>query len=267
MKSEDLSALELCSAAHTAALRAGEILVYGFTEAKVISTKSGVHNLVTQFDVASERAIVECLLEQFPESTVLAEEGGGNENPEGLRWIIDPLDGTVNFAHGVPIFSVSIAAEVNGVVTAGVVYQPLLNEMFRAARGHGAWCNDVPIGVSSQTRLDHSLLVTGFPYEVAENAPHTMEFFTRLVNRGVPVRRLGSAAIDLAYVAAGRFDGFWESALKPWDVAAGVLLVQEAGGNVSTFKGMSHTLSSPTILATNSHIHSEFVTFLSQVSP
>lgn len=256
---------ELCAAARSVALLAGDILVQGFSEAKIISNKGGVHNLVTQFDVTSERAIIDSLKKRFPESSFLAEESGGTERPEGLRWIIDPLDGTVNFAHGIPIFSVSIAAEVDGDIVAGAIYQPLLREMFTAVKGHGAMCNDVPITVSAQQRLQSSLLVTGFPYTMSENAPHTLEYFSRLVSMGVPVRRLGSAAIDLAYVAAGRFDGFWESALKPWDVAAGILIVKEAGGTVSDYAGADFTLASATILATNTGIHQEFLSFLSQV--
>ncbi|MFM8568877.1 MAG: inositol monophosphatase family protein [Candidatus Kapaibacterium sp.] len=253
---------ELCSAARLAAVAAGEILVRGFSEAKIVTNKGGNHNLVTQFDVASEQCIIDALRQQFPDSLFLAEESGGSDVPDGLRWIIDPLDGTVNFAHGIPVFSVSIAAEVSVELVDGFVYQPQLREMFTAVKGHGAWCNDARISVSGQSRLEDWLLVTGFPYDVHDNAPHTLENFARLVTMGVPVRRLGSAALDLAYVAAGRFDGFWESALKPWDVAAGVLLVLEAGGRVTEYSGAEHTLTSPTILATNTAVHADFVAFL-----
>jgi myo-inositol-1(or 4)-monophosphatase len=255
---------ELCATARAAAVLAGAILRDGFSQVKVISTKGGVHNLVTQFDVASENAIIEHIRAQYPGASFLAEESGGSEAPSGLRWIIDPLDGTVNFAHGVPLFCVSIAAEVDGVVQAGAVYHPLLDEMFTAVRGHGAWCNNVPIAVSSQSHLEESFVVTGFPYNVDENAPGTLEYFSRFVHMGVPVRRLGSAAIDLAYVACGRFDAFWESALKPWDVAAGMLLVQEAGGRVTEYSGSDFDLGSTTILATNSYVHPAFVEFLAR---
>ncbi len=245
-----------------AARAAGACLLEGFSLPKDIRRKDGIHNLVTQFDLKSEDLIVSLVRGHFPDHHFLAEEGGGSSISKGYRWIIDPLDGTVNFAHGIPIFSVSIGVELDGQIVVGVVYQPVLDELFVAVRGHGAFLNDVPIHVSSTATMNESILVTGFPYDVSKNATRTLEHFAGLVQRGIPVRRLGSAAVDMAYVACGRFDGFWESALQPWDVAAGILLIEEAGGRVSAYDGSAHTLQQNTILSTNGVIHAEFVYFL-----
>ncbi len=256
---------KLRSCAESAARAAGECLKQGFTQAKNIKKKEGIHNLVTQFDIASEKLIIERIREQFPDHAFLAEESGGSEHSQSYRWIIDPLDGTVNFAHGIPIFSVSIAVEYAGEMLVGIVYQPLLDELFLAVRSQGAWLNGTEIHVSNTETLDESILVTGFPYDSSLNAEHSLEHFGTLVQRGIPIRRLGSAALDLAYVACGRFDGFWESALQPWDVAAGVLLVREAGGTVTNFGGISHQLQHSTILSTNAVVHGEFLRLLNSV--
>jgi myo-inositol-1(or 4)-monophosphatase len=172
------------------------------------------------------------------------------------RWIIDPLDGTVNFAHGFPLFCVSIALEAGGVVEYGVVYDPLREELFEAARGRGAWLNGRPLRVSGVDRLDGALLATGFPYDIRERLPETLARLGRLLAVAQGVRRAGSAALDLAYVAAGRLDGFFEENLKPWDTAAGVLLVTEAGGQVSTFTGEPYDLEADNIIASNTSLHS-----------
>jgi len=178
------------------------------------------------------------------------------------RWIIDPLDGTVNFAHGFPLFCVSIAFEAEGVVEFGVVYDPLREELFEASRGGGASLNGRPITVSGVDRLEAALLVTGFPYDIRERLPETLARLGRLLAQAQGVRRAGSAALDLAYVAAGRLDGFWEENLKPWDTAAGVLLVAEAGGIISTFSGAPYTLDSDNIVASNGRIHEAMLTVL-----
>ncbi len=182
--------------------------------------------------------------------------------PSPYRWIIDPLDGTVNFAHGFPMFCVSIAFEAAGVVEYGVVYDPLREELFEARRGGGAWLNGRPLKVSRVDRLGAALLATGFPYDIRERLPETLARMGRLLGVSQGVRRAGSAALDLAYVAAGRLDGFWEENLKPWDTAAGVLLVTEAGGAVSTFTGVPYTLSSDNIAASNGLLHRDIVVFL-----
>lgn len=257
---------ELLEVAKLSALLGGKILYEGFQKAKTITFKSGVHNIVTEYDIASEQAIIGFIKERFPNHEFLAEESGATDlqsTNDNVRWIIDPLDGTVNFAHGIPIFSVSVGAEYNGEIVAGAIYQPILNELFYASKGNGAFMNDEVITVSSCSELDKSILVTGFPYNVHSNPDHTMTHFNGLVNRGIPIRRLGSAAVDMAYVANGRFDGFWEVGLSPWDVAAGCIIIQEAGGSVTNYKGESFQLSDNTILCTNGNLHKEFVEFLS----
>lgn len=228
-------------------------------------SKSGVHNLVTEYDVRCEKLIIDKLRAAFPGSGFLGEEGGGSNEDARLVWVIDPLDGTVNFAHGIPIFCVSIAAVVDGTITAGVIAAPMVREVFTAAIGHGAYCNGSPLRVSDTTSVRESILVTGFPYNVHLNPNHCIQQFTSLVQRGIPIRRLGSAALDLAYVAAGRFDGFWEVALHPWDMAAGVLLVKEAGGEVSHYARRPFVLGTDSIIATNGRIHDELSQILDEV--
>lgn len=222
-----------------------------------MTSKEGRHNLVTEFDHRSERCIIDILRTHTPEACFLAEESGHHHGPDELLWVIDPLDGTVNFAHGIPIFCVSIAAVLHGRIICGVIHQPLLGETFTAVAGVGATCNGRTMSVTSTHDLAGSILVTGFPYNVEENPGGCIEQFASIVGRGLPVRRLGSAALDLAYVADGRFDGFWEVALSPWDMAAGVLMVQEAGGTVTHYNGRPFALNSDSIIATNGHIHDE----------
>ncbi|MCX6153828.1 MAG: inositol monophosphatase family protein [Candidatus Kapabacteria bacterium] len=250
----------LLKCASEAALKAGEILREGFGTTFLIESKEGINNLVTEYDKKSELAIINMISQKFPDHKFLAEESGysGNESEDSVRWIIDPLDGTVNFAHAMPIFSVSIAAEYKGEIICGVVYHPILNEMFTAIKGEGAFLNGKKIKVSDNHEFDHAFLVTGFPYNVYESDYHNGELFTSIIKKGVPVRRLGSAALDLAYVAMGRFDGFWEVELHPWDVAAGVLLVQEAGGSVTQYDNCPYSVYDNNLLATNGKIHSEF---------
>lgn len=254
--------VELEQIAIDAARAAGTLLRENFNKAKTLRFKEGIHNIVTDSDLTSEQLIIETIRRHFPDHAVLAEEGGEHTTSSAYRWIIDPLDGTVNFAHGIPIFSVSIAVEFSGTVVAGVVYQPVLDELFTARRGGGAFLNGRTIEVSHCARLADAFLVTGFPYNIASFPEYRDWHFPALVRRGIPIRRLGSSALDLAYVAAGRFDAFWEVGLQPWDVAAGVLLVTEAGGRVSTYDGSPHVLTTSTIVATNGIIHNEFIAFL-----
>lgn len=256
----------LCQLAIEAARTSGNLLREGFGTSFRISSKKERHDLVTEYDIRSEQSIISMITNHFPDHTFLAEESGSSgsvaSSESAVRWIIDPLDGTVNFAHSVPVFSVSIAAEVNGELECGVIYHPLLDELFVAEKGRGAWLNGKQIHVSSTETLAESFLVTGFPYTVSENPSDCIDHFYRFLKLGLPIRRLGSAALDLAYVAAGRFEGFWEVQLSPWDVAAGVLLVQEAGGKVTQYSGDTYSISDKTIVATNGSIHKEIIEVL-----
>ena len=240
-----------------AALKAGELLQKGFGTTFGISSKPGRQNLVTEYDKASESSIISTILSHFPDHSILAEESGESSNQKGpVLWVIDPLDGTVNFAHGVPMFSISIAAVVNKEIVAGVVYQPMLKELFIAERGQGAYLNGSRLQVTRTSSFDEALLATGFPYNVDENPLGCIDRFAEITKLGVPIRRLGSAAIDLAYVAAGRFDAYWEVSLYPWDMAAGKLLVEEAGGKVSSWDNRPHDhLQKTPILCSNGKIH------------
>ncbi len=247
---------KIIETAKQAALLGGEILRQGYGTDFKIGSKSGINDLVTEYDIKSEKKIIEFISEQFPDSSFLCEESGKSKGQtQDLRWIIDPLDGTVNFAHKVPIFSVSIAAELNGKIVCGVIYHPILNELFWAIDGGGAFYNGNKIVVTDCSDINRSYLVTGFPYNVGDNPGNCVEVFVDIVQLGIPVRRLGSAALDLAYVAAGRFDGFWEIDLNPWDVAAGIILVKEAGGVVTNFDRSEYKLGDRTLLATNGLIH------------
>jgi myo-inositol-1(or 4)-monophosphatase len=246
------------------AREAGQILREEFDRPAQISYKGDV-DLVTQADKRSEHAIVARLNEYFPEHSVAAEEGSGHEGASEFRWHVDPLDGTTNFAHGYPWFSVSIALAKRGALLAGVVYNPFYDELFAAARGAGATLNGKRIFVSAVNSLSTSLLCTGFPVHKRLANPN-IHYYWDFTLRSHGVRRDGSAALDLASVAAGRFDGFWEFGLKSWDTAAGVLLVEEAGGKVSDFSGEPYRLGGPMILATNGLIHEEMRSVALEIS-
>jgi myo-inositol-1(or 4)-monophosphatase len=248
------------------ALAAGEILRQGYGQAHEITLKSGSNNLVTEIDRRSEALITERIARAFPDHAFLGEEGGASGHPGPWQWIIDPLDGTTNYAHHYPCFSVSIGLAHEGDVIVGVVYQPLLDELFVAVKGEGATLNNRPIHVSAATELAFSMLATGFPYNVQAFPEAPLAAFEGFVRQAQAVRRDGSAAIDLAYVAAGRFDGFWEAGLGPWDTAAGSLLVTEAGGRVTDYHGAAHTPGGPTIVASNGHIHSTVLAVLQTAS-
>lgn len=242
------------------AKEAGNILLDGFGSSFKITNKEGKNNLVTEYDNRSEEFIIENLKKHFPEFSFLAEESGlslSNGKKNGYTWVIDPLDGTVNYAHNLPIFCVSIALIKNREILCGVVYNPILKELFYAEKNKGAYLNASKLVVSKCEKLDNSFLVTGFPYNIDSNPGHCVDQFVQMLKRGIPVRRLGSAALDLAYVAAGRFDGFWEINLNPWDVAAGVLLVEEAGGKVTQYNNTPYWITDNNILATNGLIHEE----------
>src|SRR6266850_7589731 len=242
-------------AAIETALQAGKILREEYALPPDIRYKGDV-DLVTQADKRSETAIVARLSRLFPEHTIAAEEGTGHVRSSEFRWHVDPLDGTTNFAHKYPCFAVSIALAQNGTVIAGVVYNPIYDELFAGARGEGATLNGKKISVSKIETISTSLLCTGFPVHKRRANPN-IHYYYDFTMRSHGVRRDGSAALDLACVAAGRFDGFWEFGLQKWDTAAGLLLVEEAGGTVSDFSGQPYRLRGPNILSTNGTIHEE----------
>jgi myo-inositol-1(or 4)-monophosphatase len=237
---------------------AAEITKYNDIDFK-ISNKEGVNNLVTEVDHASERIIIDVIKASFPGHQILSEECGELVQDSQYKWIIDPIDGTVNFAHRIPICAISIGLEYEGKMILGGVYNPFLNEMFLAEKGQGATLNNKPISVSKKAAVESACLVTGFPYTYLDEPNGPLQVFDRFIRRGVPVRRLGSAAIDLAWVACGRFDGFYEHKLQAWDSAAGFLLVEEAGGRVTNLKGDEYSPYEPGIVATNGVIHDELV--------
>lgn len=255
---------ELMDFAKETAKSAGNILKQGFETEFEISEKVGKNNLVTEYDFKSEQYIISKINSKYPDHQVLAEESGysAERNTDKPLWIIDPLDGTVNFAHGIPIYSVSIAVEINKEIVAGAIYQPMLEESFYAGKNLGAFYNSKPIKVSKQSDIHKSLLVTGFPYNINDNPYNTLQTFNEIIQNGSPVRRLGSAAIDLAYVAKGRFEGFWEVKLQPWDVAAGILILREAGGTVINYEGNDFSLEDKTIIATNGLIEQDLLKFI-----
>lgn len=221
--------------------------------------KKGPVDLVTEADVRSEEAIIQTIGSVFPDHGILAEEGGRYQGEGAFTWVIDPLDGTTNFAHGIPMVAVSIACCCDGQPVVAAVLNPIVGELFTATRSSGAWLNGRPISVSTAAKLDDSLLVTGFPYNFREISDPLIRRFRTLMLACRGVRRLGAAAIDLCYVATGRFDGFWEQNLKPWDTAAGLLIVQEAGGRVTNFANEAFTIDSDQILASNGRIHNQML--------
>jgi myo-inositol-1(or 4)-monophosphatase len=245
------------------AREAGALLTTYF-EKRVGFELKGEHDLVTEADRASEKLVVQRLHAHYPDHDVVAEEGGGRLSGARYRWYVDPLDGTTNFAHSFPVYNVTLALEKDGELIAGVIYDPTRNEMFAAERGGGAALNGLPIHVSNPRRLADSLLATGFPSRKRhENV--NIHFYYQLAMVSHGVRRAGAAAIDLAYVAAGRLEGFWEFRLNPWDMAAGILLVREAGGKCSDMRGLQASLDGPHLLADNGHIHEEILALFGDV--
>jgi myo-inositol-1(or 4)-monophosphatase len=224
-----------------------------------ISNKEGINNLVTDADHASDHAIQDVIKKAFPNDGIISEETAEKVTQSEYKWIVDPIDGTVNFANGIPICCVSIGIQYQEKMIMGAVYNPILNEFFFSERGRGATLNGKRISVSNKNEVLRSCLVTGFPYTYLDQPNGPLQVFERLIRRGVPVRRLGSAAIDLCWVAAGRFDGFYEHRLNPWDSAAGFLMVEEAGGRVTDLTGKTYSPFQPGIIATNGTIHSELV--------
>lgn len=238
---------------------AGDLMKGHFGGGYKISSKSGINDLVTEIDKLCEEAIFRTIRSSYPDHYILSEEAGDLQQDSPYKWIIDPIDGTVNYAHGVPLCCVSVALEKDEQMLMGAVYNPFLEEFFFAERGAGATLNDQKISVSVNNRLETAFLVTGFPYQWEEMPNDPMQVFSKFVKAGLPLRRLGSAAIDLCWVACGRFDGFWEHSLNAWDAAAGYLIVEEAGGRVTDLKGNAYSPYQKRLLATNGLIHEELL--------
>lgn len=241
---------------------AGVIVREGFGKNFQIEFKTGDNNLVTEIDKKSEQTIIEFIQKKYPAHGILAEERGELKKDSEYLWVIDPLDGTTNFAHGLPIFSVSIGLQKNNKIIAGAVYDVMQDIMYSSESGSGAFANEKKIYVSKRESISQSMLVTGFPYNVKNNPENAFERFETLTRNTRAVRRLGSAAIDFCYVAAGVFEGFWEVHLHPWDICAGKLIVEEAGGLVTDFDGNKIDIFSKRILASNSFVHDKMVELL-----
>lgn len=244
---------------------AGHILLEKFGK-KISVSKKGDIDLVTEVDLASEAFIIQQVNTHYPRHSILAEESGASAKSGDIewKWIIDPLDGTTNYAHGYPCFCVTLAIEHKGKLVVGVSYDPTRDELFAAERHHGSSLNNKPIKVSETKELSESMLVTGFPYDLSRRDT-LASTFEKFLYKSRAVRRDGSAAIDLAYVACGRFDGFWEEGLNPWDVAAGVLMIEEAGGRTSSYDGSAIDIYTPPFCASNGSIHDEMLSVLRSV--
>ena len=241
---------------------AGEIVRDGYGKNFEIMLKGSVNNLVTEIDKKSESVIIDYVKKNFNNHSILAEESGQLKTDSEYVWVIDPLDGTTNFAHGLPIFSVSIGVQKNGETIYGVVYDVMRNAMYSAEKNSGSFLNGKKIKVNNNSDLSRSVLVTGFPYDVAENPLNAVEKFSAFLKKTRAIRRLGSAAIDFCYVAQGVFEGFWEVSLNPWDICAGKLIVEEAGGIVTDFNNREINIDSKQILATNKLVHQEMLEIL-----
>ncbi len=235
---------------------AGQLLLKSFHSRRKVSYKGKI-DLVTEMDIKSEKLIVRQLSALLPEATFLTEEESVAQHDSELKWIIDPLDGTTNYAHTFPVWCVSIALEYRDKIVLGVVFDPTRDEMFTAARGVHSRLNGKNIHVTERKELSHCLLATGFPYDIRTSSINNLRNFANFVKSARAVRRAGSAALDLCYVAAGRFDGFWELKLHAWDTAAGILIVEQAGGKVSDFKGGEFSIYNDRLIASNGHIHQQ----------
>jgi len=237
---------------------AGNLLKEKFNSKHEVHYKGEI-NLVTEADKMSEDLIIAAINSSFPDHGILSEESPAQNSSAKLRWIIDPLDGTTNYAHGYPVFCVSIALENEGVIVLGVIYDPLREDMFVAERGKGAYLNGKKLKVSPTATLSRSLLATGFPYDIRMSKDNNLNYFNLMAVEAQAIRRAGAAALDIAYLAAGRFDGFWELKLMPWDVAAGCLMVEESGGVISDMSGGQWDISSPNVLVSNGLIHEQMI--------
>jgi myo-inositol-1(or 4)-monophosphatase len=252
---------KLLNIAIRAARIAGNIINKRIDTSKTVSYK-GIVDLVTDVDRCSEENIINIITKSFPDHSILSEEIGAISKQSNYKWIIDPLDGTTNFFHSYPFVSVSIAVEYKGKLMVAVVYDPIKKELFHAVKGKGAFLNNQKIHVSHIKNIEQSLLATGFPYDIRTSQENNLDNWIKFIKRAQAIRRDGSAALDLCYVAAGRFDGFWEIKLKPWDVAAGCLIIKEAGGKVTNFEGKPYSIYTDQIVASNSHIHNILIDVL-----
>jgi len=241
-----------------AAYQAGQILMSHFGRLKHIQ-KKGMIDLLTEADLASEKAIKQIIQKQFPDHGIIAEESGISKSETPYQWIIDPLDGTTNYAHQIPIFAVSIAFVIDQKPVVGVVFNPVAQDLFVAVKDKGATYNNHPMSVTDTKKLSDSVLVTGFPYNLCEIIDPLMTRFSSCLQASQAVRRLGAAALDLCYVASGRFDAFWEQNLKPWDTAAGMLIAQEAGALITNFSNKPFHYNMSEIVASNGHIHQDLL--------
>ncbi|HOO89410.1 MAG TPA: inositol monophosphatase family protein [Syntrophales bacterium] len=248
------------------AKEAGAILKERFKEKHEIDYKGEI-DIVTEADRMSETILVSEIGRKFPDHNILSEESTEVWKGSSYRWIIDPLDGTTNYAHGFPVFCISIALEKDGAVICGVVHNPVSEELFVAEKGGGAFVNGSAISVSQTTEISESLLATGFPYDIRRDPNNNINYFSEMALEAQAIRRAGSAALDLAYTAMGRFDGFWELKLHQWDTAAGWLIVCEAGGIVTDISGNSYHLDSPSIVASNRIIHDSMIRILNRINP
>lgn len=247
-------------------LKAGKYLKKNLGNVKEISYKGATINLVTDLDRKAENLIINALQKYFPNDSFLSEESGEKKGKSDFRWILDPLDGTTNYAHAFPFYSISLALEKNGRPISGFVFDPERNELFSAKFNDGAYLNNRPIEVSSTAELNKSLLATGFSYKIRESKDNNISHFKDFIFVSQGVRRAGSASLDLCYVASGRFDGFWELDLNPWDTAAGWLIVEEAGGKVTNFSGQNYSYNLKQILASNGKIHKKMSQILMYAS-
>lgn len=249
-----------------AALHAGSELKRGLGTSFTIDSKPGRHNLVTEYDKLSEQIIIDTIKRKFSNHSILAEESGSHMSSSEILWVIDPLDGTANFASAIPSFCVSIAATCGHDILCGVVYQPMTNELFTAQTGQGAFLNGRPIKTSSVADIKDAMIATGFPYNVDENPLRCIDQLAKVLHMGLPIRRIGSAALDLCYTAAGRFDAYWECHLEPWDLAAGKLILEEAGGKVTDYAGNHRPYDKKTsVLSSNSILHDQMIAMLKVV--
>jgi myo-inositol-1(or 4)-monophosphatase len=254
--------LQFKSFAVDLARKSGALLKEKFSQTHKIQYKGDI-DIVTEADKLSEDLIIETIKRNFPDHGILSEESPAITSAGKLRWIIDPLDGTTNYSHGYPVFCVSVALENEGTIVLGVIYDPMREDMFVAIHGEGAYLNDKKLKVSSVNNLSRSLLATGFPYDIRDSKENNLDYFNAMAINVQAIRRAGAAALDLAYLAAGRFDGFWELKLKPWDTAAGCLMVEEAGGVISDIAGQKWHLQSPSLMASNALIHEQMIKVLS----
>lgn len=244
--------------------KGAEQLAYFFHREFKIFNKDGVNNPVTEADKAAEKAIIETIQKHFPDHFILSEETGEIATDSDYKWIIDPIDGTINFSQGIPICAVSVGLEYKGDIILGAVYNPVMNEFFFAEKGKGAFLNDKQIHVSKKSSIEKSCLVTGFPYQYLDTPNGPVQVFERLVKKGIAVRRLGSAALDLCWTAAGRFEAFYEHLLHPWDTSAGVLILAEAGGKTTNLKGDTFDIYQHGLVASNGLVHDELLRIINQ---